>query len=225
MSYVAVSPGLGAIDPLSIPQRSIPLTPSPSAARDAALAKAKALAKVKLEAQARGKKDAAQTPEVPFNPKVLTQFGVDAQKAGVSPEEVAETIESSYKVGWASVKPLPAVAAQPPPPDTSLPVGEPQPLASIFVKKLTELIAKGVIEEQPKLRELLPMTEEQLRALVATVESRGAKGAAEVRAAFEQSIAELAAMKADESKKKVMVAGAVAVAAVAAFLFMRRKKS
>jgi DNA-binding FadR family transcriptional regulator len=69
------------------------------------------------------------------------------------------------------------------------------------------------------------MTEEELRALVATVEGKKKKGAAEVRAAFEQSIAELAAMKADESKKKVMVAGAVAVAAVAAFLYMRRKKS
>jgi LPXTG-motif cell wall-anchored protein len=106
-------------------------------------------------------------------------------------------------------------------------VGEPQPLASIFVKKLTELVAKGLLDEEVKdLQKLLPMTEEQLRALVATAESKGKKGAAEIRAAFEQSIIELAAFKADEAKRKnMLIAGGVAVAAVAAFFFMRRKKS
>jgi len=114
----------------------------------------------------------------------------------------------------------------PTPPAPALPEGPPQPLASIFVKKLTELVAKGLLDEEVKdLQKLLPMTEEQLRALVATAESKGKKGATGIRAAFEQSIAELAAMKADESKKKALIAGGVAVAAAAAFFFMRRKKS
>jgi hypothetical protein len=115
----------------------------------------------------------------------------------------------------------------PTPPAPELPVGPPQPLASLFVQKLAALAAQGIIDdvtdEFPRLRAL---TEEQLRAAVASVEAGGKKGALQVRAAFEQAVAELAAMKADESKKKkMMVVGAVAVAAVAAFLFMRRKKS
>jgi LPXTG-motif cell wall-anchored protein len=66
------------------------------------------------------------------------------------------------------------------------------------------------------------LTEEQLRAAVASIEAKGKKGALQVRAAFEQAVAEFA----EKRKQKMLIAGAgIAVAAIVGFVLWKRRKA
>lgn len=70
-------------------------------------------------------------------------------------------------------------------------------LAKVFFDKLVDLVKRGILdEEQGDLQKILAMNKGQMMALVERVEQRGRPGAAEVRAAFKQALAEVAKVSA-----------------------------
>jgi LPXTG-motif cell wall-anchored protein len=110
------------------------------------------------------------------------------------------------------------------PPPAAPPTPEDLAFAKAFVDKLIAAASKGQFDEEPAdLQKLLSLTRDQLKSLVEQLEKLGKAGSAVARAAFDLTAAELAATK-GSSKTPMIVAG-VAALAVAAFLFMRRKKS
>jgi LPXTG-motif cell wall-anchored protein len=110
------------------------------------------------------------------------------------------------------------------PPPAAPPTPEDVAFAKAFVDKLIAAASKGQFDEEPAdLQKLLSLTRDQLKSLVEQLEKLGKAGSAVARAAFDLTVAELAATK-GSSKTPMIVAG-VAALAVAAFLFMRRKKS
>ena len=75
-------------------------------------------------------------------------------------------------------------------------------LAKVFFDKLVDLVKRGIVaEEQGDLQKILAMNKGQMRALVERVEQRGRPGAAEVRAAFEQALAEVAKVSAQAASE------------------------
>jgi hypothetical protein len=124
----------------------------------------------------------------------------------------------------AAPTPTPAPGRVEIPPPAAPPTPEDLAFAKRFVDKLTEFASKQLVDtpDPVELQRILALTKDQLKSLVEQAEKAGKPRSAMIRAAFEQTVAETAAL-APKSKTPMIVAGVAVAAAVAAFVFLRRK--